>query len=189
MTVVEQAPGLNEEQLAAVEAAGNVFVSAGAGTGKTSVLVERYVRAVCDQGLDVDSILVITYTRKAAGELRARIRAALVARGRHDLARELDGAWVSTIHGFCNRLLRAHPFAVGLDPRFRELEDSGAAVLRGEAFERALHGFCATGDPARLRLNLRLRRQLVTLHAVRSHQPEIATLRTERVFQQYCLAV
>ena len=152
MTVVEQAPGLNEEQLAAVEAAGNVFVSAGAGTGKTSVLVERYVRAVCDQGLDVDSILVITYTRKAAGELRARIRAALVARGRHDLARELDGAWVSTIHGFCNRLLRAHPFAVGLDPRFRELEDSGAAVLRGEAFERALHGFCATGDPARLRL-------------------------------------
>jgi len=152
MTVVEQAPGLNEEQLAAVEAAGNVFVSAGAGTGKTSVLVERYVRAVCDQGLDVDSILVITYTRKAAGELRARIRAALVARGRHDLARELDGAWVSTIHGFCNRLLRAHPFAVGLDPRFRELEDSGAAVLRGEAFERALHAFCATGDPARLRL-------------------------------------
>jgi ATP-dependent exoDNAse (exonuclease V) beta subunit len=152
MTVVEEAAGLNEEQLAAVETTGNVFVSAGAGTGKTSVLVERYVRAVCDQGLDVDSILVITYTRKAAGELGARIRAALVARGRPDLARELDGAWISTIHGFCNRLLKAHPFAVGLDPRFRELEDAGAAVLRGEAFERALEAFCAGGDPARLRL-------------------------------------
>ena len=131
---------------------GSVFVSAGAGTGKTSVLVERYVRAVCERGIDVESILVITYTRKAAGELRGRIRAALRERGRPDLARELDGAWISTIHGFCNRLLRAHPFAAGLDPRFRELEDAGAAVLRGEAFERALRGFCAGRDPERLRL-------------------------------------
>jgi ATP-dependent helicase/nuclease subunit A len=152
MTVMETRAGLNHEQLAAVEADGTVFVSAGAGTGKTSVLVERYVRAVCDRGLDVDSILVITYTRKAAGELRSRIRAALVERGRHDLARDLDGAWISTIHGFCNRLLKAHPFAVGLDPRFRELEDAGAAVLRGEAFERALADFCAGGEEERLRL-------------------------------------
>ena len=103
------------------------------GTGKTTVLVERFVRAVCDDGLDVDSILVITYTRKAAGELRTRIRAALAERGRHDLARELDGAWISTIHGFCSRLLRAHPFAVGLDPRFHELDDDagGGAARRG----------------------------------------------------------
>ena len=137
---METTTGLNDEQLAAVEADGSVFVSAGAGTGKTSVLVERYVRAVCERGIDVESILVITYTRKAAGELRGRIRAALRERGRPDLARELDGAWISTIHGFCNRLLRAHPFAAGLDPRFRELEDAGAAVLRGEAFERALRG-------------------------------------------------
>ena len=122
--------GVNAQQLAAVEARGEVFVSAGAGTGKTSVLVERFVRAVCDDGLDVDSILVITYTRKAAGELRARIRAALHARGRADLARELDGAWISTIHGFCARLLRAHPFAVGIDPRFRELDEEQGAVLR-----------------------------------------------------------
>jgi ATP-dependent helicase/nuclease subunit A len=152
VTIVEAESVLNEEQLDAVEAEGSVFVSAGAGTGKTSVLVERYVRAVCDRGLDVESILVITYTRKAAGELRSRIRTALRERGRPDLARELDGAWISTIHGFCNRLLRAHPFAAGLDPRFRELEDAGAAVLRGEAFERALEAFCAGGDPERLRL-------------------------------------
>ena len=95
---------------------------------------------------------MITYTRKAAGELRARIRAALHARGRHDLARRLDGAWISTIHGFCSRLLRAHPFPVGLDPRFHELADDQAAVLRGEAFESALGTFCAGRDPERLRL-------------------------------------
>ena len=143
---------MNEQQLAAVEARGEVFVSAGAGTGKTSVLVERFVRAVCDEGLDVESVLVITYTRKAAGELRARIRAALLERGRPDLARELDGAWISTIHGFCSRLLRAHPFSVGIDPRFHELDDEHGAVLRGEAFDRALEAFCAAGGSERLTL-------------------------------------
>ncbi len=152
---VADVPGgarVNEQQLAAVEATGEVFVSAGAGTGKTAVLVERFARAVCDQGLDVDSILVITYTRRAAGELRTRIRAELTARGRHDLARELDGAWISTIHGFCLRLLKAYPFAAGLDPRFRELDDAQGAVLRSEAFERALAEFCASGEPERLQL-------------------------------------
>src|SRR5204862_1058831 len=143
---------VNEQQLAAVEATGEVCVASGAVTVKTAVLVERFVRAVCDRGLDVDSILVITYTRRAAGELRTRIRAALGDRGRHDLARELDGAWISTIHGFCLRLLKAHPFAAGLDPRFRELDDAQGAVLRGEAFQQALAELCADGDPDRLRL-------------------------------------
>jgi ATP-dependent exoDNAse (exonuclease V) beta subunit len=143
---------LNAEQLAAVEARGLVFVSAGAGTGKTRVLVERFARAVCDEGVDVESILVITYTEKAAGELRSRIRAGLVERGRPDLARALDGAWISTIHGFCHRLLRSHPFAAGVDPRFRVLDESQGRVLRGEAFEAALTEFCAADDPARLRL-------------------------------------
>jgi ATP-dependent helicase/nuclease subunit A len=143
---------LNSEQQRAVDARGVVFVSAGAGTGKTRVLVERFVRAVCDEGVDVESILVITYTEKAAGELRSRIRARLVERGRHDLSRALDGAWVSTIHGFCHRLLRSHPFAAGVDPRFRVLDESQGRVLRSEAFEAALTGFCVNDDPDRLRL-------------------------------------
>ena len=137
----------NTEQQAAIDARGRVFLSAGAGTGKTAVLVERFVRAVCDDGVDVSSILVITYTRKAAGELRTRIRRELRARGRSDLARELDGAWIGTIHGFCARLLRAYPFEAGLDPRFRELDEAQSAVLAGEAFDRALDEFCATDDP------------------------------------------
>jgi ATP-dependent helicase/nuclease subunit A len=160
---------LNEQQTAAVEAPGEVFVSAGAGTGKTAVLVERVVRAVCESGLDVDSILVITYTRRAAGELRTRIRAALAERGRHDLARELDGAWISTIHGFCARLLRAYPLAAGLDPGFRELDEAQAAVLRSEAFGEALAEFCAGGDPQWLELlatygSGRLRRMLTSVY-------------------------
>ena len=117
------------------------------------MLVERYVRAVCERGLDVDSILVITYTRKAAGELRSRIRAALLERGRpRSRARarrrlDLDDP----------RLLQ--PAAEGASVRGRPRpalprarRDAGAAVLRGEAFERALDAFCAGGEPERLRL-------------------------------------
>ena len=143
---------MNPEQVAAVEAEGVVFVSAGAGTGKTAVLVERFARAVCDRGLDVDSVLVITYTEKAAGELRTRIRARLLEAGRADLARELDGAWISTIHGLCNRLLRAYPFAADVDPRFRVLDDAQARVLQSEAFGDALEEFCAGGERERLTL-------------------------------------
>ncbi len=139
------------EQHAAIEAEGLVFVSAGAGTGKTSVLVERFVRAV-ESGIDVASILVITYTERAAAELRARIRARLAGLGRPELTRELDGAWISTIHGFCHRLLRQYPFAAGLDPRFRVLDESQAAVLRVEAFEEALSDFCRGGGEDRLAL-------------------------------------
>jgi ATP-dependent helicase/nuclease subunit A len=142
----------NPEQKAAIEATGVVFVSAGAGTGKTRVIVERYLRAVCERGLSVDSVLVITYTERAAGELRARIRARLAEEGRPDLARELDGAWVSTIHGFCHRLLKAHPFEAGVDPGFRVLDESQGRVLRSEAFVRALTEFCRDGRPGRLRL-------------------------------------
>src|SRR2546421_98151 len=142
----------NSEQRAAIEAHGHVFVSAGAGTGKTLVLVERFANAVCDEGVDVGSVLVITCTERAAGELRGRIRRELLDRGRDDLARELDGAWISTIHGFCHRLLKAYPFAAGLDPRFRVLDDSQARVLRLEAFEQALDEFCSGDDPRRLRL-------------------------------------
>ncbi len=160
---------LNEQQAAAIAARGQVFVSAGAGTGKTTVLVERFVEAVCERGIDVESMLVITYTERAAGELRGRIRARLHELGRHDLARSLDGAWISTIHGFCLRLLKSHPFAAGLDPRFRVLDDSQGRVIRGEAFEAALNEFCAGDEPDRLQLLATygaggLRRMLTTVY-------------------------
>lgn len=163
----ERAP--NDQQAAAIGARGQVFVSAGAGTGKTTVLVERFAEAVCERGIDVESMLVITYTERAAGELRGRIRARLHELGRHDLARALDGAWISTIHGFCMRLLKAHPFAAGLDPRFRVLDDSQGRVVRGEAFEEALNEFCAGDDPERLQLLATygasgLRRMLTTVY-------------------------
>ena len=142
----------NPEQQRAIEASGLVFVSAGAGTGKTMVLVERFCRSVVERGLPVESLLVITYTDRAAGELRSRIRAALHERGRSDLARELDGAWISTIHGFCNRLLRQNAVAAGVDPHFRVLDAEQSLVLGREAFVAALEEFCASGEAERTTL-------------------------------------
>ncbi len=150
MTTTTERP-TTSEQHAAIEATGLVFVSAGAGTGKTTVLVERFVSAI-ESGVDLSSILVITYTERAAAELRVRIRARLAELGRPGLTRELDGAWISTIHGFCLRLLKQYPFAAGLDPRFRVLDESQGAVLRVEAFDEALTEFCAPGQPERLGL-------------------------------------
>jgi len=147
------------EQAAAIEAAGRtVMVEAGAGTGKTGVMVERYCRIVCDQGVSPDAVLAFTFTEKAAAELRERIRLAVEARAdagserARELAAALGGAWVTTIHGFCNRLLSGHPVAAGIDPRFRVLDAPEAERAAGEAFELALEEFLAGGDPGRDRL-------------------------------------
>ena len=122
----------------------------GAGTGRRLCrLSARARRAIA--GLPI-TVLAITYTERAAGELRGRIRSRLAELDRHDLARQLDGAWISTIHGFCHRLLKAHPFEAAVDPSFRVLDENQARVLAGEAFDLALEEFCASRDPERIRL-------------------------------------
>src|SRR6187402_3249715 len=117
------------EQRAAIEAgAAEVLVEAGAGTGKTGVMVDRYCRLACEEGFAPEEILAFTFTDKAAAELRQRIRGELERRAAAGSARArellptLGTAWVTTIHGFCNRLLAAHPVAVGIDPGFRILD-------------------------------------------------------------------
>src|SRR5437764_287363 len=93
-----------------------------------------------------------TTSRTTSSGSRSTGRRITRARSSREFARELDSAWISTIHGFCLRLLRAHPFAAGLDPRFRVLDESQGRVLRSESFEDALADFCGDGNPERLRL-------------------------------------
>ena len=145
------------EQEAAIRISGrDVLLEAGAGTGKTGVMVERYCRLVCDEGASPDAVLAFTFTDKAAAELRQRIAAELAARAEagSERARALLGgigaAWVTTIHGFCNRLLAGHPVAAGIDPRFRVLDAPVAERAAREAFDEALEDFLAEGeDPPR----------------------------------------
>ncbi len=143
-------------QAAAIdERSHSLLLSAAAGSGKTAVLVERFVRAVLDDGIDATRILAITFTDKAAGELRERIRRRLEAEGTPDAdaaARATEGAFVSTIHGFCSRLLRAHALAAGLDPGFAVLDEPRAARLREEAFVVALRAFLEHGGSEALDL-------------------------------------
>ncbi|MDX6690391.1 MAG: ATP-dependent helicase/nuclease subunit [Solirubrobacteraceae bacterium] len=130
-----------DEQSAAVRRRdGSLLLEANAGSGKTSVLVERFVRSVLDDGIAPGRILAITFTERAAGELRSRVRERFVELGERDAARETESAWVSTIHGFCARLLRAHAIAAGLDPAFSVLDEAAARTLRARAWDEALAG-------------------------------------------------
>src|SRR4051812_26198991 len=166
---------LTEAQAAAVDdRSRSLLLSANAGSGKTSVLVERFAAAVREDGIDPARILAITFTEKAAGELRERLRARFVELGDRESARRTEGAFVSTIHGFCARLLRTHAVAAGLDPAFSVLDEPRAARLRERAFAVALRRFL--GDGGRPALDLaaaygpdRLRRAIVEVHdALRS---------------------
>ncbi|HTV20894.1 MAG TPA: UvrD-helicase domain-containing protein, partial [Polyangiaceae bacterium] len=127
-----------EQTLAIERRSGELLLDAGAGSGKTSVLVERFARAVHEDGIGVGQILTITFTEKAAAELRERIRLRLRAAGDDAAARATEGAWISTIHAFCARLLRTHALDAGLDPEFSVLDERDAASLRRAAFDAAL---------------------------------------------------
>ena len=131
---------------------GRLIVAANAGSGKTTVLVQRFVRTVLDDGVEPDRILAITYTDKAAGEMRARVRHALLELGERRLAQDTEAAWISTIHGLCARILRNHAVAAGLDPAFVTLEGAETRALRERAFDRALAELLADGRPAALDL-------------------------------------
>ncbi|MBV8957029.1 MAG: UvrD-helicase domain-containing protein, partial [Solirubrobacterales bacterium] len=139
-----------EEQLVAIERRhGDLLLDAGAGSGKTSVLVERFVRSVLEDGVQVGAILTITFTEKAAAEMRERIRQRLRELGADEAARATEGAFISTIHGFCARVLRAHALAAGLDPAFAVLDAPDAERLADAAFDDALENLARPPDTAR----------------------------------------
>jgi ATP-dependent helicase/nuclease subunit A len=131
----------DEQEHAVASRDGSLLLAAGAGSGKTSVLVERFVRAVREDGLAPGRILAITFTERAAGELRERVRARMLELGEREAARETEAANVSTFHGFCARLLRIHPVQAGVEPGFEIVEEGIATRLRLLAFSDALTGF------------------------------------------------
>jgi ATP-dependent exoDNAse (exonuclease V) beta subunit len=131
----------DEQEQPVARRSGSLLLSAAAGSGKTSVLVERFVRAILEDGLAPGRVLAITFTDRAAGELRERVRARLLELGEREAARDTEAAFVGTFHGFCARLLRAHALMAGLEPEFAILDEGLAGRLRGEAFRVALRAF------------------------------------------------
>ena len=127
-----------------------LFVSAGAGSGKTFTLTRRILWALSPesgpfiQGLD--QVLAITFTKDAAAEIRERVRGALIEEGMDDVALQVDDAWISTIHGMCSRILRAHALELGLDPEFTVMDESVSGPLMDAAVDnvtsRERDGLC-----------------------------------------------
>ena len=121
---------------------GPLLVSAGAGSGKTFTLTQRIAYALLPESgpaaSGVDEVLAITFTEKAAAEIKARVKRTLRAEGLAEEALRVDGAWISTIHGMCARILRAHALDLGLDPAFGIMGDAERAEAVADAIDGAL---------------------------------------------------
>src|SRR5262252_4519348 len=131
------------------------FVEAAAGTGKTTVLVGRIVGLIRSGEGTLARIVAVTFTEKAAGEMKLRLRLEIekarvdstaLERNRLDQAlEELELARIGTIHAFCGDLLSERPVEAGVDPIFKMLDEEAAEAVANEAFERWLQRILA--DP------------------------------------------
>ena len=145
---------------------GTVLVSAAAGSGKTAVLVERVIRMItrAQDPVPVDRLLIVTFTRAAAAEMRQRLGEALAKKAAEDPENPvyqrqqmlLPQAQISTIHGFCAALLREQAGRAGLPPRFRVAEESETLLLGNEALDTVLEESYSAKDPAFVQLAAQL---------------------------------
>src|SRR5436853_7573940 len=140
----------------------NMLVEAGAGSGKTQMLAERMAAGVAEGVYPIEHMAAVTFTRKAASELRGRFHLALEARlasTRKTEAREaeiarlqaalsnLERFFAGTIHSFCARLLRERPVESGVSPGFTELDELQDVELRRRAWRNFITNARASGDP------------------------------------------
>ena len=131
----EQARAINERNK-------EILASAAAGSGKTAVLTARVVNLILRDGIDIDRLLILTFTEAAAGEMKRRIYDALAAarddvRIRRQLAL-LPGAAISTIHSFCASVIRKNFQLINIDPAFRIADKSEAALIKQDALDEIL---------------------------------------------------
>ena len=136
----------------------NLLVSAAAGSGKTAVLVERIIRMISegDHPLDIDQLLVMTFTNAAAAEMRERIGAAVEQKLKEHPEDEhlwlqaalIPQAQITTIDSFCLNIIRSHYNTLDIDPAFRIGDEGELSLLRGDVMGELLEGCYGEGDPA-----------------------------------------
>ena len=133
---------LTEEQRRAIGASGSVVVVAGAGTGKTHMLTERYLHHLSEDGLSPLEVVAVTFTEKAAEELRSRVRERVRGRlaVREDLLAELEAAQISTIHALCARVCREHPEEAEVPPDFGILDELRGQLWTADRLADAMDG-------------------------------------------------
>ncbi|MDO4739265.1 MAG: UvrD-helicase domain-containing protein [Eubacteriales bacterium] len=150
-------PKFTPQQQSAIDARGSdLLVSAAAGSGKTTVLVAR-VLALLEEGMDIDRLLIVTFTRAAASDMRAKLQARLEQlAGENERFREqldkLPMAAIGTLHSHCASLMREHFEAAGVDPAFRIMEPAEADKLASLALREAMDEVYAQGGEGLERL-------------------------------------
>ncbi len=150
-----------DEQSRAIHArGGNLLLSAAAGSGKTTVLVERVLTLILEEGgTDIDRMLIVTFTRAAAADMRSKLSREMAKRASQGSARcreqmlKLEHASITNLHSFCADFLRTHFEAAGVDPAFRVLDDPIAARLLDEALDETLEDAYADRSPELDRLD------------------------------------
>lgn len=131
-----------------------LMVSAGAGSGKTFTLTQRIAYALSEGGPDasplqsIDQVMAITFTKKAAAELKSRIKRQLAGMGLVEEALKVDDAWISTIHGMCSRVLREHALELGIDPAFSVISETESKCYYDEAFDIVIKRIQSGNDAA-----------------------------------------
>lgn len=154
---------LNESQRAGLDISRHMGMTAAAGTGKTTALVARFVKALEASGFRPERIVAITFTIKAATEMRQRVSEQILRDARQaensgdpDTAaklrrarEELPSARIDTIHGFCASLLREYPFQAGVDPNFDIVEGVDEASLKRETIESTLDSIASNPEGSR----------------------------------------
>ena len=152
-----------EEQKKVIELRNrNILVSAAPGSGKTAVLVERIIRMLTDSGrpMDVDRLLIVTFTEAAASEMKERIRMAVEKAleerpGDVHLQRQatlIHSAHITTIHGFCLNVIREYFHVIDLDPGFRIAEEGELKLLKQDVLAEVLEACYVEGETAFLEL-------------------------------------
>ncbi|WDU83525.1 UvrD-helicase domain-containing protein [Caloramator sp. Dgby_cultured_2] len=143
---------VNDEQARALDINKNIALHAGAGSGKTRVLTRRFLRILLEENCGVDDIVAITFTKKAALEMKERILDLVnqfLMKGEDSLKNKLkrikenlDGANISTFHSFCDKIIREYYYKIGLEPMYQIIEEVDSETilskLTGEILEEFL---------------------------------------------------
>ncbi|AFS78914.1 ATP-dependent helicase/deoxyribonuclease, subunit A [Gottschalkia acidurici 9a] len=155
-------PKWTEAQSEAIKNRGcNLLVSAAAGSGKTAVLVERIIKLIVEDKIDIDKLLIVTFTNAAAGEMRERILKAITDEMEKENSDEknlrkqvslINKASITTLHSFCINVVRKNFHIIGIDPTFRIGDTTEIRIIAQESIEEVLESKYEQGEKDFLRL-------------------------------------